>query len=829
MAKTRHYNTAKLYFPPRITEAMDGILHYPLTIVEAPMGYGKTTAVREFVSDRQAHVLWQTVYGETPDGFWRDFGRLFAAIDADAAHSLLELGFPHDSILLQEAVQIIANAAFPARTFLVIDDYHLLQRSAIDHLLERLARSGIPGLHLVVITRYSGELNGEELALKGYLHPVVKETFELTPRDIAEYYKACGIHVNDAEIERLYALTEGWISALYLLMLEFIATGSYSPETNLYKLVEKTIYEPLAAEKKDFLLMLSIFDSFTQGQAAYLWGKDNVSELLAEVTSQNAFVSYDRRSKTYFVHSILSGFLRETLASHAPARRQTLYRNAAGWFKQTGDYFTAMRYYYECGEFDQCLLTLEADRSHDFVAGKKEIVKKYLADCPAAIKAKHHYAMLKLLVYLFIHNEIELFGRTCGEFLGNIQADAELKEDLRNRLLGEFEVLLGFATYNDIKKMAAHYARSWSLLGQPTTVYNAKVNWTFGSPSVLYLYYRESGRLAEHVRDLIEHMPCYNRLTGGHGSGGEYVMEGEWLYHLGDFAGAEISAHKARYKAQAAGQPNLAFCADYLLVRLALLRGDGARVFELLLKMREEMTLQKDYQLIHLVEICESSVYAALKQNDKVSASLTAADPKSLRLGFPGFGAFNLFYGRALLISGEYLKLIGSAEYFFGIAAVFSNLLGQICTHIYLAAAQHRLLRETEALDHLRRALDIALPDRLYMPFVENSDYIKPLLEKFYSQGYCRDDLAKVLELCAVYKTAAEKIIRENFAGQQPKLTEREREIAQLAAAGITNKEIGARLYISENTVKMALKSVFEKLGIGSRALLKDSLNRLTS
>ena len=829
MTKARQYNTKNLYFPPRITAAMNGIFEYPLTVVEAPMGYGKTTAVREFLRDSQAPVLWQTVYAETRDSFWRDLGRLLTSIDADAGHSLLELGVPHDGVLRQEALQIIAAASFPKQTALVIDDYHSLQNHEIDRLIERLAMCGIAGLHIVVITRYSGEMGVEELALKGYLQLVGKETLELTSSDIAEYYKTCGINLHHDEIERLHALTEGWISALYLFMLEFIATGSYSPETNIYTLIAKTVYEPLTAEKKEFLLILSIFDSFTREQAAYLWGKANTDELLADITNRNAFVNYDHRSKTYFAHNILTGFLREILAGKTSTYRQALYQKAAEWLEKIGDYFAAMRYYYACADFDSCLQALEKDRSHDFTAQKKEVVKKYMAECPTEIRAKHHYTMLKYLLYLFVHNETALFGQTCGEFIRQIEAETKLTVTQRNRLLGEFELILGFTAYNDIKQMADHFAKSWALIGQPTTIYDPKLNWTFGSPSVLYLYYRESGRLAEHTCDLTEHMPDYNRLTGGHGSGGEYIMEGERLYHRGNFAEAESIAHKARYKAQAASQPNIIFCADYLLIRLAFLQGDGARIFEILRNMREEMTAQKDYQLIHLVELCESSVYAALNQKEKISAGLADADPKSLRLGFPAFGAFNIFCGRALLVGGEYLKLIGSAEYFFGVAAVFSNLLGQIYTHIYLAAAQHRLLRESDALDHLKKALTIALPDEVYMPFVENSDHIRPLLEKFYNQGYCRKELARILELYAVYETAKEKIIREHFAGERPKLTERELEIARLAAAGITNKEIGARLYISENTVKMALKSIFEKLGISSRALLKQSLTGLDS
>ncbi|MBV5350362.1 helix-turn-helix transcriptional regulator, partial [bacterium] len=58
------------------------------------------------------------------------------------------------------------------------------------------------------------------------------------------------------------------------------------------------------------------------------------------------------------------------------------------------------------------------------------------------------------------------------------------------------------------------------------------------------------------------------------------------------------------------------------------------------------------------------------------------------------------------------------------------------------------------------------------------------------------------------------------------KLSVRELEIARLAAAGVSNKEIGAQLFISENTVKKQLKVVFAKLGIHSRALLAQGMER---
>ncbi|MFE3260365.1 AAA family ATPase [Nocardia sp. NPDC059229] len=60
-------------------------------------------------------------------------------------------------------------------------------------------------------------------------------------------------------------------------------------------------------------------------------------------------------------------------------------------------------------------------------------------------------------------------------------------------------------------------------------------------------------------------------------------------------------------------------------------------------------------------------------------------------------------------------------------------------------------------------------------------------------------------------------------------LTPQEREIAALAAAGLTNKQIGERLYLSPRTVGAHLYHVFPKLGISSRAALRDALERLSN
>ena len=60
-------------------------------------------------------------------------------------------------------------------------------------------------------------------------------------------------------------------------------------------------------------------------------------------------------------------------------------------------------------------------------------------------------------------------------------------------------------------------------------------------------------------------------------------------------------------------------------------------------------------------------------------------------------------------------------------------------------------------------------------------------------------------------------------------LTAREQEIASLAAAGLTNKQIGQHLYLSPRTVSSHLYRLFPKLGVSRRAGLRDALTALTS
>lgn len=81
------------------------------------------------------------------------------------------------------------------------------------------------------------------------------------------------------------------------------------------------------------------------------------------------------------------------------------------------------------------------------------------------------------------------------------------------------------------------------------------------------------------------------------------------------------------------------------------------------------------------------------------------------------------------------------------------------------------------------------------------------------------DNLADLGALCLHLSTRLAALRTKQAVGLDcGALTPREAEIVELVAQGLTNKAIGAALWITENSVKQALKRIFRKLGVSSRA-----------
>ncbi|MFA9422964.1 MAG: LuxR C-terminal-related transcriptional regulator, partial [Sedimentibacter sp.] len=137
----------------------------------------------------------------------------------------------------------------------------------------------------------------------------------------------------------------------------------------------------------------------------------------------------------------------------------------------------------------------------------------------------------------------------------------------------------------------------------------------------------------------------------------------------------------------------------------------------------------------------------------------------------------------------------------------------------FFAVAKYRQGQYVESQESLVRALNIALPDKVYFPFAEYGKEMLPLLELVRPTSFNRERLEDVIALCRRQNIGMKAINRQIFP-QNTVLTPREHEIALLAKDGLTVKQIADGLFISTNTVKSALRIIYDKLGVHSKVQL---------
>lgn len=150
--------------------------------------------------------------------------------------------------------------------------------------------------------------------------------------------------------------------------------------------------------------------------------------------------------------------------------------------------------------------------------------------------------------------------------------------------------------------------------------------------------------------------------------------------------------------------------------------------------------------------------------------------------------------------------------YVMGISSIFPNLLPQVYMKIYMAQALDAGVKRVEAAQLLAEALEMALPDRMYLPFAENYERIKKLLPDCCEQ----EARGKIAELA--------HRVREGIAAVSAKteeLTPREKDVLKLLVVGRTNPEIMDALHLSLSTVKKDVSAILRKFGIASRELVK--------
>jgi LuxR family maltose regulon positive regulatory protein len=818
------------YFSERLLKAFRVILENPLTVVEAPMGYGKTEAVKAFLRIPTVKVVWTSAQATSPESFWPDFCKELARVfpnASEAAKALKTIGYPLDQVLLTETLKIMRRLTFPPKTVFVFDDCHLMPNSFIA-FCEGLARESGLNAKVVSITRNAWG-GGQRLPSQGkILSRIEMGVLALTAQEIREYFALCGSTLSPEDALSLREATEGWISAVYLSLLWYKKTGDLSSiPKDISTWIKETVYDPLSSSAKELLLAVTPLERFTASQAARLHSMD-APALLDELTAKNAFVSFDPVTRFYYPHAVFRQLLQEIFNDDRqvpPDRRRQLLRACGEELLADGELASAMEAWYKAGDFERALGVLESDMTRNLVTERAQLYVAMFEDCPEEILERHMGACFKYALAIFSVGDYANF-RTQLRWLAKHCASMPSAREAR-RWQGELHVLLALTKFNDIVAMGEHHRQSLELLEQPTILYGFDSTWSLGCPSVLLMFYRESGQLKKEVELMHEYLPLYYPLASFHGAGAEYLMEAEAYYMTGEVAKASDSTQKALEMAGRHNQLGNALCAFFLQIRLALLEGDTGTLFGdgsklgVFTDMRNLIARGRDRFMLHTADLCEGWLYGTLGLYESIPLWLRSKLSQDSRLYSFAKAFFPIVHGRAQLLAGKHAEVIKDFKTLLAEGTYENHVLLKIYARIYLAAAFQKTDRKLEAAETLGAALDSALPDDVFMPFAENYDLIAPFFSK--AIVFSRDEakFARLLELAERVREGRNEILsgiqaREAFAS----LSKREAQTLSLLAAGHSTRETAEKMGVSVHTVRAHLKSAARKTGIRGRVAL---------
>ncbi|AKN29844.1 LuxR family transcriptional regulator [Clostridium carboxidivorans P7] len=806
--------SSKILKRERINRILSKVYEYPLTIIEAPMGFGKTTAVKEFLQSEKNLYIWITFLNSSQslNYIWNQFSEEISKLDAKSGKSLKSLGFPVDVPQSEKVLSVLNNIDYKEKTVFVIDDYQLCPNPKMNNFITKIVKEKIDNFYIIIITRDTTKINLSEFLFKDMCQIISQQQLRFTKEELREYCLMMKNNIPDDDLIKINEYTDGWISLAYMILLGLEKGIPVGMNSTIDDLVENTLFNIYGENIQNFLLKLSVMDNFTINQAFYITQEEKTDEILKKLRKENAFVFYDEASKIYKIHNVLLDFLRIKFSFKAKELKE-VYRRLAEWYMEKRRFQTAFGYLYRAGDEERILLELNKPEN----AYNESLFEGYLdmfSKISEELIYKYPVAYLRyMLCYIVAGQDIE----TCMQNLERLQLFYEKADNIeveyRDRILAEILIIKKFAVFNDLEKMCIISDKARSLLkGKQSYILLRENEFTFGSPHLLYIYFRKEQTLKRVLQVVVERMPLHAKLADGNGTGCEYLGLAEYALETGDFEAAEINSFKAIYKAKTKTQTGIIINAYFNLMRLYIFQGKIGEAIQKLNKLQEKIDKLNHSIYNTTIDLCRGYIYACIGQRKKIPYWLQIGDMTAEDFVYQGMAFSYIVYGKAVMLSKNYIKLEMLAESFVEPFSIFNNEFGFIHNSIFDAVAKYNLYGMEEGVAVLEKALLKAQSDNIVMPFVENASHIMSMLEVILNRNLKNKYIKRVIDLSKQYN---ENILSSNE--EKVKLSQREIEILTLTVKGLKRSEIAAKLNISEGTVKTHLQNIYKKLQVSGK------------
>ena len=315
---------------PRIMRALDTGAGVPLTLVAAPPGFGKTTAVRAWCGSRGCALAWVTLDSRDndPHRLWTYVATAVDRIRQGLGRGALQrLGIPGTST--EDHIDELMNglAAYGSDIVIALDDLHKVTDgdclTSIRYALTQLP----PGVRVIAMTRTDPRLRLSRLRASGHLVELRARDLAFTSTEARELVDRGELRGLDAdEIEMLCDRTDGWPAALVLAVLWLRTVddphGALRDFGGRHQFVadylSEEVFDSLSPDTRDFLLHVSVLRRFTAELCDGVLERSDSAAVLDGLESSSLLVTPLERGGWFEVHALVAEFAGLRLAALDP-------------------------------------------------------------------------------------------------------------------------------------------------------------------------------------------------------------------------------------------------------------------------------------------------------------------------------------------------------------------------------------------------------------------------------------------------------------------------------------------------------------------------------
>ena len=797
---------------------------YPLVVLTAPMGYGKSTSAREVKRSTERHTSDIAVHSGPSNAhdLWHRACSQLAAQGSEIAYSMQASGFPSSPREIQRVLDYGRNYLGGAPALIIIDDYHYVNAPEMDALLETLVREGIPNIRLLLVSRSKPPLPLEELSLKGLATFIDKNLLAFSLEETEEFFR---MHqVRDPLVARqAWEYSEGWPAAVWLSLQSYQTHGSLVPHRTVEGLLESVVFSRYSEEEKRFLLQLSLLPRFSARQAAAVTDDPHARRKLHALHEQNSFLNYEPATSTFFLHTLFKSYLTSRLEAaddpvSASIDRQALYRRIGKWYEADHDYVQAIKAYAGAGEeqdFLSILTIFEKPGDGMLVMFDPAAIKEICTSIPWPIRFQCPIGYLAFVYHYMSRIDLGEGTRLLDEAEERFLRQSDIAQELKRRIKGEIILMRGITAFNDLFAMRDTHEDSRKLLDGRSSIAHRQLIWNFGCPHSMFLYLRRPGTYAELLTLIEGNLQYFQEMADGCSMGAQDLFHAEYLLERGRLKQVEAFLMKAVYRATGKEQSSTLISANFTQARLLLATGQGAAALSLLDDTAARYSPGASPLLGNALDSGKGYIAACMGACESIPRWLRDGKTADGGSFYQGTAFPLVVYGKTLLLKKNWLRLEIFAQDLPSRFGDYAFLFGIIHAGILEAIAAYHLDGIERGAALIRKALDLARPDGIILSIAEYGKHIAPLLREHVSSNPGDAFARTLLRMARSYGQIHQAVSRTSHPADM--LKEREELLLSLAAKGKSNNEISAHLNISEAAVKKAFSAIYRKLGVRGR------------